>query len=363
MAGEALEMSGRPTDVAAAGGSAWVTDGDGASVVRVDPGTTSDENPVEEGDATGLVDPDDVVFAYSERGDIYVQPRSGEPIRLTDTPRKSEVSPTISPEGDAIVYEVAPGSLERLDLVSGESRDLGEGSNPSFGPDGTLAWVANNQNDGTEIHVGPPGGEPTRRVSVEDCSAEAGGPPDPAQTCPMVVRNLSWAPDGSTLYYEAGWEGFALYQLQMEEGSQPFDLGKATGYEISGDLLSYAAPTNVASDSVYVVRSCCTKGPDQEPTSHEFGRISFTEGGPGYEELFALDGIDPAATDWQAIALGSWTLQEDGTWEESDERTWLVTDSTVLWLVDETGDATEVRDPGPGPGGDVFAFKGLAARR
>lgn len=363
--GDSLEMSGRPTDVTAADGSAWVTDGDGANVVRVDPSPVTEEEAEapEDDEVAALIDPDDLVFAYSERGDIYVQPRSGDPIRVTDTRRKSEVNPTISPEGDAIVYEVEFEGLVRFDLISGESQDLGEGSNPSFGPDGWFAWVVNNAADGTEILVGPPGGEPTQRVSAEDCSAEAGGPPDPAQMCPMIVRNISWAPDGSAIYYEAGWEfDFPLYQLQMGEGSQPFDLGEATGYEIGGDVISYSAPTAVTEDSIHVVRSCCTQGADQDPTSHEFGLIRFTEGGPEYEELFDLGVLDATATDWQAVPLGTWTLREDGTWEESTESTWLISDSTTLWVVDESGDSTEVRDPGPGEGGD-FAFKGLASRR
>lgn len=363
--GDPLEMSGRPTDVTAADGSAWVTDGDGANVVRVDPSPVTDEEAEapEDDEAAALIDPDDLVFAFSEHGDIYVQPRSGDPIRLTDTRRKSEVNPTISPEGDAIVYEVEFEGLVRLDLISGESQDLGEGSNPSFEPEGSFAWVVNNGGD-PEILIGPPGGAPERRVSVGDCASETGDTSGPAEMCPTIVRNLTWAPDGSALYYEAGWEfGFPLYQLQIAEGSQPFDLGEATGYEIGGDVISYSAPTAVTEDSIHVVRSCCTQGADQDPTSHEFGSIRFTEGGREYEELFDLGVLDAIATDWQAVSLGTWTLREDGTWEESTESTWLISDSTALWVVDESGDATAVRDPGPGPGGDVFAFKGLAARR
>lgn len=335
--GERVGLGGHPYDVTTGAGSVWIVNNAG-SVTRLDP------NALPEGDQT----PEEMgrpLFAFAADGEIYVEDVEGNLTRVTDT-REEERYPSLAPDANSIAFQRGPGDptteVVILDLLTGDEALLDDGEWPSFGPDGRVAYVVQNRGTTTRIIIERPGADGS--VSID---------PDPglSPNSPIDVRNLAWDLTGGHLYFEAGWEGFDLFQVATDGNSDAFMLSPRNRHRGAG----LAAPFVRGRDSVHVLQACCYEqgeGPNNPYETAEIGLIRFAEGGPQYSTVVELE---PRRFPPGAVAVGS-TLagaghltlaggsSEQRNWRQGRARSWLISLSDAIWLVDERGDVSLVSD-------------------
>lgn len=300
---------------------------------------------------TLTVEPDKVLFVYSSSGDIRAQTPDGVVV-LTEG-SDLDLHPTLSPDRQGVVFErssVGNGSgpaLVYLDLATGDERHLANGTWPSFGPDGRIAWVQ-------------PAGAERNEIVISRLFS------DPEQTFAAAsdyldVRHITWAPDSSALYYEAGQ---SIVQQFIEGVVEPVPMTPG-GVTNGGQAVRFAAPTMRQDDRVELVRTCCRQD-DGGPFAIEIGSLEFTEGGPLYATVGTIDPrfIVPNATEYYVAYVGGLTLtgvEGAGEWSTTGERdSWLVSDGESLYLVDDGGNAKFVSDLA-GHEGEVGEYAGIAS--
>jgi YVTN family beta-propeller protein len=331
------DLTGRPYDITLGAGAVWVVNQSDGTLTALDPDALpAGDGPEEERE---------IAFVFGADGDIWAETMDGEVIPLVQTP-EPERNPTLSPDGRYIAFERGPENRAEVhvvvrDLVTGEERGGGgPGWSPSFAPDGRLAYVRPIGNGDVEIAIVRFG------EGIEDgvaFDAIAGyGPPNDAD-------NLVWDLEGRYVYYNAGWEGFGLYQADAAGDPDPFQLVPGNHQEAA----SYLSPSVRGDDSVHVLRHCCQRFGDvpQVATTIDLGLIRFTEGGPEYETVVELDfGRLPPRAGFENAALDSaGTLWLEGKgdsrrWVRRVMRSWFVSNRDGIWLVDAEGNSILVSD-------------------
>jgi outer membrane protein assembly factor BamB len=341
--GEPLEMEGDPRDVTASDGSAWVADGDGAEVVRIDPVEDADLPRPDATEPTpdrgGPVDPNDVVFVFSADGDLFAQ-TGEEVVQLTRTP-EAEIHPSISADGRYIAFERGDEDTGQtvgiLDLTTGEECCLREGAWPAFGPHNQLAWVVPvhglvEADEQAMIAIGPLEGPAVKQVSA--------APPDVGVQ--FSVKNLAWDQTGEVLAYEAGYEGTAIRLLDLILDSDGLVKG-AEGPEtipVEGSE-SGAVYTGVSSAfEFHVLRACCrlTEG-DAYDEEVELGELSAdAEQDYPFRTLFDLSEAGLRLKDQTLFTVYTGLLATEGSegddvvFREGNDPSWLIGDGMHLWL-------------------------------
>lgn len=330
--GERARVGGRPYDVTTGAGSVWVANYGTGSVTRLDP----EALPLDEDPSADAGRP---LFAFSADGNIYVESVDGVLTRVTNG--GEDVYPSLSPDANEIIFQrgdQTTSQIVRLDLLSGEETVLAAGSHPAFGPDGRLAYVRANVTGATEIVVMRPGSSDETVVAVQDVTDGS---------VPIIVQNLAWDLTGDWIYYIAGWEGFdGLYQSDPDGDRSPFEL-------VPGDSEAgarYRAPTVRGRDSVHSIRACCTgpsEGIEMTFEAFELGLIRFTEGGPQYESVMPLNGVEEAGLLEAVLSpAGRFVLsggsEEQRTWRQGAARSWLVASPRGIWMTNERGEVSNL---------------------
>lgn len=342
--GARVRLEGRPYDITTGAGSVWVVNHSGNSVSRLAP----NELPEEDETPTEMGRP---FFAFSADGDIFIEDVDGQLTQVTES-GADELFPTLSPDANSVVFqrgEAPDAEIVVLNLLDGKPTTLGPGQWPSFGPDGRVAYVVENQTESTAIEIVRPGLDETVRIKA---NVTPGGP--------YRVSNIGWDLTGEYIYYLGGWEGFSLFQASADGDAEPFQLHP--GGSPRGAI--FAAPSVRGRDSVNVLQACCylpADSPDEAYESAELGLIRFTEGGPQYR---TIQDFDPETLPPGSVGTGQSSLaavghivlaggsDEQRNWRQGRTRSWLIVTPSSLWLVGEGGESTDL--------GELYGFGSYA---
>ncbi|MEA2452170.1 MAG: hypothetical protein QOG04_880 [Actinomycetota bacterium] len=328
--GRPVSIGGRPYDVTTGAGSVWVVSNSAGSVTRLDPNALPEE---------GGSDPQEMgrpLFAFAADGELYVEDVEGHLTQVTSTPEE-ERYPSLSPDANSVAFQRGPGDpgteVIVLDLLTGDESVLGDGEWPSFGPDGRVAYVVNNRGPDAHIAIARPGFEDNVEITPIPDSGDG----------PVDVRNIAWDLSGEYIYYQAGWEGFAIYQAPAADSSDAFVLSPRNDKPDA----NLSAPFVRGRDSVNVLQQCCgpVEGPDVSLETAELGLIRFTEGGPQYSAVVSIDPRDIAPADLIAdpsLASAGHLMLAGGSvdqrsWRQGSARSWMIATSHEIWLIDERG--------------------------
>lgn len=330
--GERTRLGGRPYDVTTGAGSVWVANYGNGSVTRLDPDTL----PTDDQPADDIGRP---LFAFSADGNIYVESVDGVLSKVTNG--GEDVYPSLSPDGNQIVLQRGDRTFSQvvlLDLIDGAETILDAGSDPAFGPDGRVAYARNNVTGTVEIVVMRPGSSDESIVVPEEGMDGS---------FPAIVHSIAWDLTGDWIYYISGWEGYdGLYQSDPAGDRTPFQL--VPGNSRSGAL--YRAPAVRGRDSVHTIRACCTdaeEGIEMTFEQFELGLIRFTEGGPQYETVMPLNGIDVSGLLHAVVSpAGRFVLsggsEEQRSWRQGATRSWIVSTSAGIWMTNEGGEVHDL---------------------
>ncbi len=262
-----------------------------------------------------------------------------------------ESAPAISPDGTKIVFERRPErgdgtevTLVFADLLTGEEFERGHGYGPAFGPDGQYASFRGVQGDGRQPELVVPIGEELFTVPVFDAGVEE-----------FTASDLTWDPSGDRLYWSAGYEGAALWTLDLS-GDEPGDPQRIGVYGVdSGALL---APAAAEPGVLVVVHQCCGGVEGEAPTGVELGRVRLSgqqgEGGTLEADYTVIrDFVDVEGFS----ALGPFDVEPAGTadafsvdpagpieWVIGEAPTWIVVSDGIAWLVSDDGGVRRLRD-------------------
>ncbi|MFN2587801.1 MAG: TolB family protein [Actinomycetota bacterium] len=294
--------------------------------------------------------PDRVLFDYSAGGDIRAQTRDGEVVELTSGPEQDR-HPSMSPDGAKIVFQrstESDGGGPRLvlrELSTGDERTVGSGAWPIFGPDGSVAWVRPTGAERNEIVIERPGSDTQTVLNLLPDYSEA--------------RHLTWAPDGSAIYYEAGR---SIVQHFVDEAVEPFPM-TPRGVTNPGGAVAFVSPGMSQEDRVHLLRLCC-RDDRGGPSSLDVGEIEFSEGGPLYGSVAAVDPreVSPRAAEYFAVYAGHLTVEgeQSPSWvTDAARQSWLISDGESLYLVDDEGRSWFVTDFA-GHEDEVGAYAGMA---
>jgi hypothetical protein len=347
--GEPLDIEGDANDVVAEAGSVWVADGRG-EVLRIEPSRDADgaplpapeESPTPTEETAASIN-GQVVFVYSQGGDLYAETKNSGSVQLTDTPEIEE-DPAMSPDGRYVLFERHGGSDENvvveLDLKRpGECCSRGGAAEPAVTAGGLqVAWV-HPASDGKQAEI---------RIGGLSSEGFQGWPVSEFEE-PMMVRNLVFDHTNQYLWYEAGYEGSSLFLAPLTETKN----AEVIGIEAPAPVLPEGSDEGAAYKGVSgaieanVVRVCCgsthTGGFDEA----EFGEIELGLD-PRYTKLMDLGdlALDLDSQELFTSYLGRWRplVTEDAVdWSESRNSTWLIGDATSLWVIEPaTDEATEL---------------------
>lgn len=284
------------------------------------------------------LDPKDVVLAFGRDGDIWLAMANGEVVNATKSTRK-ERNPTISYDGETVVFERGR-NLVYLRLSDGSTKAFADGSWPTFGPRGYLAWT----NEEGEIVVG----SPFSTATTSHPATKEGG---------AWVEHLAWDQSVELLYYEA----------VIGEGAVPYamDVVRLEGWRCSscGGGIDLVAPRPIYPDNsregseylttalgsdVGVVRVCCRRSEAGGWQEAEIGGIEYFDWGTRYHRLRHLEDLALNLSGSPLLLRDAGRLRaevrsgEVVRWTTTNDTAWLVGDGAHLWLVRWHGDATKL---------------------
>jgi WD40-like Beta Propeller Repeat len=349
--GEPLEIEGDANDVVAAAGSVWVADGRG-EVLRIEPSRDADDAPLPVPDESVSPSEDEstsalmnqVVFVYSQEGDLYALTKNSGSVQLTKTDEIEE-DPAVSPDGRYVLFERHGGSPDNqvveLDLqTSQECCYRGDATEPTIGADGQIAWVVpGSGSDPDQIAIGRLGSAQTRTYPVTPEGSE-----------PIEITNLAFDQSMQMLYYEGGYEGSTLWvaDLFLDNDQMITDLVDPEPV-YPKDRERGAVYTAVSSGTeVNVLLACCRTSEGDSLTEADLGYVSAVA-----EQDYPYQSVAPVEDYWPLDFNGDFFTGYLGTvgikdgrdeieWVDEDKANWLVGDGTRLWVVDVTGSVTEV---------------------
>jgi DNA-binding beta-propeller fold protein YncE len=313
--GKTVSLSDLPFDITWGEGAIWVTNNSGDAVTRID--------LVPKGTTPSITGPANTVFYYAADGDIYAYDAGGaaEAVVATSEP---EASPTVAPDGSALVYQRGNGPKAKIVYRAltenavlgqpGDERVIADGEAPSFGPGGRLAWaVRPRRSSVTRVAVGTPGSEDLLDFPV-----------DP-RLGPHEIDRIEWTSDGSTVYFDASHEGRRIYRAGLPASAGETAVVKQEVVS-QGEGTAFVSPELDGSDELALVRLCC----GDEPAAADLGLVEegvFTKS-IGLDDL----GWEPSF-EIAAFWTGGLEYEADSGWSRSGQPTWLVTNQEELWIV------------------------------
>lgn len=325
-----IMLDGDPVDQRFGGGALWVVGAASAEVTRIETGAVF---PSPTPAVDDPIDPDELLYVYTDEGDLYSVTGDGDSEALTQTPEADD-NPSFTSDG-ALVFERAAGGA--VTVMEGEPTGAAqptgaEGTEVSVGPGDQIALVPpGGGSEQTKIRIGSLDGDGTDSL--------VGNPDFEA----LTVRNLEWDPTGAKLYYEAGIDRFGLYELEVGSG----DVGSIDPPESEAD---YLAPSAQAAGEVVAIKVCCRGEAGTEVA--ELGRITLDdERGHEYTKIAGLDdfGFDASSADLTVEYAGGLDVETspDGpVWTETAVPAWFVSDGAGLWLIDEQGEIDRLEPTG-----------------
>jgi streptogramin lyase len=347
VSGEPLSLGVGAIDVVTGHGSLWVPDKGTASVLRIDPApeqqaspeVTEDPDTSDEDELSSGIDPSEVLFVFSEDGDLFAQTRD-QVERLTDT-IELETNPAVSHDGRYVVFERRAGEGAESELVTMDVTKVWEccfrlGEEPALGPHGEQAWVVSDEGGPTQIRFGGVGSKREVKVGL---TGELGASES--------IRNLTFQQGGRMLHFQAEEEPTTLYEAGLDATSTDNIVGMGAPQAVPPrDAARGASYLGVSSAyELNVIHACCSTQ-DHPPYSQlAFGELTaVAEQDWPYSELFSLDGVGLDLKDSEFFFtqyLGRVAAEErDGTivWSEASRDAWLIGDRSQMWLIDERGE-------------------------
>ena len=343
------ELVGRPYDITTGGGLIWIANQSAGTVSGLHPDALPG-GP----DGGGPEIDGQLVFVFGADGDIWAALENGDVVSLV-ADAAVERNPTLSANGRYIAFERGGGPSPDVvvrDLETGDEEPVARGSTPAFGPDGRIAFVAAPL-DATII-VGRLGGDLT---FVEEARFNA----ITNYPGPNVAQGLEWDLAGDFLYYTSGWEESLLLQADPSGDRDPFEL--VPGNHQAGT--DYLLPAVRADGSVHTLRVCCSEQIADPFETVELGVTRFTEGGPAYESIVALEPPPDDANFVAAGALdsaGNLTLERSGNdyrWRHTVVRSWFIATRSSILLVNARGDVIDVTQAFRAAGDRFRTIEGL----
>ncbi|MGH2753283.1 MAG: hypothetical protein ACRDLB_02515 [Actinomycetota bacterium] len=348
--GEPLEIEGEPSDLITGSGAVWVTDAGEGEVLRIERSSDADEAPPPTPDEAAPTPDDeatpapveDVVFVYSEDGDLFAETREGGSIQLTDTVEIEE-NPSISSDGRFVVFERhgdGEDELVEMDLRKRwECCIRGGATGPAIAAGGEqVGWVhpASGRRQ-AEIAIGGLGTKGYNSWPVSEFEE------------PMRVRHLVFDHTNQYLAYEAGYEGSSLFiaPLSVDAGATITEMGAPAPVVPANSDAGAAYKAVSGATELNVVKVCCGSTHIGGFESAEFGEITLAPDNSytGLQDLSDL-GLDLDSEELFTSYLGGMTPTVDDAgieWATGDNETWLVGDGTSLWVIEPaTEGATEL---------------------
>ncbi|MGH8901943.1 MAG: GerMN domain-containing protein [Egibacteraceae bacterium] len=214
--------------------------------------------------------------------------------------------------------------LMELDLVTGKLSSDDSGGWPTVSPDGKFAYIVDVRGDDRQPEIvvrqalhGPILTRfPVFKEGAEEFSA----------------RHLAFDAGGDRVFWEAGYEGSAVWTSALDE-PEPIRLDSMA----SQDAV-LAAPASREPGTLTAISRCCVKTEGDRPTAAKL--VTQDQRGTIAElvDLTTLDGFDVGSTELFLAPAGQLTLNGD-RWEHADRPAWLVGDGRRLFLVGADGAA------------------------
>ena len=324
--GKTVPLTDLPFDVDWGQDAIWITNNSGDALTRIDlvpKGTTPSPDPTPD-----LVIPADALFFYAAGGDIYAYGESGESELVAET-KQLETSPTVAPDGSALVFQRGEGPWAEIVYVGltedavygspGEETVISEGVAPSFGPDGRLAWATLPKRPAiTHISVGSIGTDDRIDIPVDSGLG------------PFTIHRIEWTSDSGTLFFHASYEGDTIYRADLPPpGGDAWILAEVAPIE---EGAAFVSPALDGSDALHLIRLCCGTFP--EWTGLATADLGVVQDG-AFEKTLGLDdlGWEPSF-DIVASWAGGLDYESTAGWSVSDKETWFVSNQEELWLID-----------------------------
>jgi DNA-binding beta-propeller fold protein YncE len=316
--GKTVALSDLPFDITWGEGAIWVTNNSGDAVTRID--------LVSKGTTPSVAGPADTLLFYAAGGDIYSYD-AAEASEAVVATAALESSPTVAPDGAALVYQRGEGPRAKVVYRAltegalfgepGDERVIARGEAPSFGPDGRLAWVVPaGPSSVTGIAIGMPGAGDPLEIPVDSGL----GPPE--------VDRIEWTSDGSAVYFSASER--TIYRADLP-ASRVETIVASQEVSPQEEGAVFVSPEVNGADELALVRLCCE--PDPGANESATADLGFVEEGAFTKEIGLDDlGWEPSL-DIEAFWTGGLEYEGEDGWSRSGEPTWLVTNREELWIV------------------------------
>jgi len=226
-----------------------------------------------------------IVFTSGrDDGDLVVMRRDGTHRRALTSSARNDEAPSWSPSGRLVAFSVLEwpySTLQVLDLSSGRTRSLGEGSNADWSPDGRrLVFVTRSAS--FDLAVADADGSNRRVLGVTDLGVNATSKP-------------AWSPQGDRLAF-VGRQGLYVVGSNGSGARRIASVGRGGGasWSPSGERIVFDCATETA--ALCMVRSDGTGLREVTPRGHlpswspRGGLIAAANYAHGTIVLFRLDG-------------------------------------------------------------------------